>query len=216
MTVNKILLPTVFQSFHYFAFSLRQMNGIRVNLPVQLADWTVQVYQNGLFIILRTNFGLVVTYDTISMVRVEIPYSYKGVLLGVCGNYNGDPVDDFTLPGGNQTCSAETFVKGWVINQTGVTCQTGCGSHCPTPPPDQQIKARELCDILKDKKGPFSKCHTTVPPKQYFEKCAKDVSEQGGGKDVLCQHLQNYVAACQDVGASVDNWRNETFCREWP
>lgn len=191
------------------------MDSIRVNLPVQLDDGTVQVYQNGLFIVLRTDFGLVVTYDTISMVKVEIPSSYKGMLLGLCGNYNDDPVDDFTLPGGDQACSTDAFVEGWVI-KTGVTCQTGCGTQCSTPPPTQPNKVRDLCAILKDKKGPFSKCHATVPPKQYFEKCAKDVVEQGGSKDVFCQHLQNYVAACQHLGASVDTWRNETFCREWP
>ncbi|XP_062394660.1 IgGFc-binding protein-like [Sardina pilchardus] len=184
------------------------LDDIRVNLPLQLDDGKVRVYQNGLVIILQTNFGLEVTYDTTSMVRVEMPSSYKGVLLGLCGNYNGNPADDFALPGGAQASSAEAFAEGWVVNQKGVKCQTGCGSQCPTPPPG----GGDLCDILKDKKSPFSKCHSTVPPQEYFDKCVKDLSEQGGSKDVLCQHLQNYVAVCQESGGSVDGWRNETFC----
>ncbi|XP_076136862.1 IgGFc-binding protein-like [Alosa pseudoharengus] len=188
------------------------LDGIRVNLPLQLDDGKVQVYHNGHVIVLQTNFGLEVTYDTISMVRVDMPSSYKGLLLGLCGNYNGNPADDFVLPGGAQASSAEAFAEGWVVDQKGVKCQTGCGSQCPTPPPEQQKKARKLCDILKDKNGPFSKCHATVPPQEYFDKCVKDLSAQGGSKDVLCQHLQNYVAVCQESGASVYCWRNKTFC----
>ncbi|XP_076136860.1 IgGFc-binding protein-like isoform X2 [Alosa pseudoharengus] len=184
------------------------LDGIRVNLPLQLDDRKVQVYHNGHVIVLQTNFGLEVTYDTISMVRVDMPSSYKGVLLGLCGNYNDNPADDFVLPGGAQASSAEAFAEGWVVDQKGVKCQTGCGSQCPTPSP----QGKELCDILKDKKSPFSKCHATVPPQEYFDKCVKDVSEQGGSKDVLCQHLQNYVAVCQESGGSVDSWRNKTLC----
>ncbi|KAL2084474.1 hypothetical protein ACEWY4_019992 [Coilia grayii] len=187
------------------------VDGVRVYLPLVLDDGKVRAYQSGLVITLQTDFGLKVTYDTISMVRVEMPSSYQSTLLGLCGNYNSNPVDDFVLPGGDQAPSAEAFAKGWVVVQEGVKCQTGCGSQCPSTPPDTQTSI-EKCDILKDKKGPFSKCHATVPPQKYFENCVKDLSEQGGKEDVLCQHLQNYVAICQEAGASVDLWRNKTFC----
>lgn len=191
-----------------------QVDGVRMNLPLELDDGEVQAYQSGLVITLQTHFGLKVTYDTRSMVRVEMPSSYQGTLLGLCGNYNSNPGDDFVLPGGEQATSAEAFTNGWVVAEKGVKCQTGCGGQCPSPPPTDKQDSKDKCDILKDTKGPFAKCHATVPPQTHFDECVKDLSEQGGKDEVLCQHLQNYVAVCQEAGASVDLWRNDTFCRE--
>ena len=41
--------------------------------------------------------GLKVMWDMIKEVKVEVPDSMKGKVCGLCGNFDGDKTNDFTL-----------------------------------------------------------------------------------------------------------------------
>lgn len=183
------------------------MDDVATNLPLSLGDGKVRAYQNGINIIVVTDFGLMVTYDTVAGAIIQLPSTYKGVTGGLCGNYNDKKEDDFLLPSGLQEPSVEKFAAGWLVVQEGVKCQTGCdgGLKCPPtsgPPP--------ACSIIKSTKGPFAQCHAVVPPQEHFEECMKE----GEGGDALCRHLQTYVTFCQVSGGLVSSWRSDQFCRE--
>ncbi|XP_056600893.1 IgGFc-binding protein [Triplophysa dalaica] len=189
-----------------------QVDNTKTNLPVTLNEGLVQVYQNGLFIVVETNFGLKVTYDTISMATVEIPSTYKSAVTGLCGSYNGNKADDFLLPDGIQTSSVVYFAESWVSPSDRMMCKTACGSKCVNPDKDTQTEAENACTILTSEKGPFSNCYDKVPPQTFFDECVKDVAAQPKDQNVLCSHIQRYVASCQETGTSIDSWRNSTFC----
>ncbi|KAI7809150.1 putative IgGFc-binding protein-like, partial [Triplophysa rosa] len=189
-----------------------QVDNTKTNLPVTLNEGLVQVYQSGLFIVVETNFGLKVTYDTVSMATVEIPSTFKSAVTGLCGNYNGNKADDFLLPDGIQTSSVVYFADSWVSPSDRIICKTACGSKCVNPDKDAQIQAENACTILTSEKGPFSNCYDKVPPQIFFDECVKDVAAQPKDQNVLCSHIQRYVASCQETGTSIDTWRNSTFC----
>lgn len=176
----------------------------------------MSIYQSGAFIILETSFGLKVTYDTVSMATVEIPSTYKNAVKGLCGNYNDNKADDFIMPDGNQTSSAEKFVEAWLVLQEGVICHTGCppGSTCSGPETGGQNDGDNDCKILTLKNGPFSNCYSKIPPSPFYDTCVKDVTLQPGDKTLVCRHVQNYVVRCQQAGVSISRWRNSTFCRK--
>ncbi|XP_071240417.1 IgGFc-binding protein-like [Salvelinus alpinus] len=181
------------------------VDDVATNLPLSLGDGKVRAYQNGINIIVVTDFGLMVTYDTVAGAIIQLPSTYKGVTGGLCGNYNDKKEDDFLLPSGLQEPSVEKFAVGWLVVQEGVKCQTGCdgGLKCPPtsgPPP--------ACSIIKSTKGPFAQCHAVVPPQEHFEECMKE----GEGGDALCRHLQTYVTFCQASGGLVSSWRSDQFC----
>ncbi|XP_055759032.1 IgGFc-binding protein-like [Salvelinus fontinalis] len=181
------------------------VDDVATNLPLSLGDGKVRAYQNGINIIVVTDFGLMVTYDTVAGAIIQLPSTYKGVTGGLCGNYNDKKEDDFLLPSGLQEPSVEKFAAGWLVVQEGVKCQTGCdgGLKCPPtsgPPP--------ACSIIKSTKGPFAQCHAVVPPQEHFEECMKE----GEGGDALCRHLQTYVTFCQASGGLVSSWRSDQFC----
>uniref|UniRef100_A0A4W5L3C1 Si:dkey-65b12.6 n=1 Tax=Hucho hucho TaxID=62062 RepID=A0A4W5L3C1_9TELE len=182
-----------------------QVDDVATNLPLSLGDGKVRAYQNGINIVVVTDFGLMVTYDTVAGAIIQLPSTYKGVTGGLCGNYNDKKEDDFLLPSGLQEPSVEKFAAGWLVVQEGVKCQTGCdgGLKCPPtsgPPP--------ACSIIKSTKGPFAQCHAVVPPQEHFEECLKE----GEGGDALCRHLQTYVTFCQASGGLVSSWRSDQFC----
>ncbi|XP_073670729.1 IgGFc-binding protein [Paramisgurnus dabryanus] len=189
-----------------------QVNNVKMNLPVTVDEGLVQVYQSGLYIVVETYFAMKLTYDTVSMVTVEIPSTFKSAVTGLCGNYNDNKADDFLLPDGIPTSSEVYFAEAWVSPSDKMMCQTGCGSKCVTPDKDKQTEAETSCSILKSENGPFSNCYDTVPPQKFFDECVKDVAAQSKDNTVLCSHIQRYVASCQETGTSINSWRNNTFC----
>ncbi|XP_062321518.1 IgGFc-binding protein-like [Osmerus eperlanus] len=189
------------------------VNEIRAHLPLSLGEGKVLVNQNGVNIVVVTDFGLKVTYDTVGGVIVHLPSTYNGITLGLCGNYNNELNDDFRLPDNTQALSEGAFTAGWVISEKGVTCQTGCnGSVCPEPEPQKKPESEKACDIIRARQGPFAACHAVVPPSGYYEACVKELTLPGGGQEVLCRHIQIYASLCQGAGATVISWRNNSFC----
>jgi len=194
-------------------FSL-QLNKVKTNLPVTVNDGLVQVYQSGVNIVVETEFGLKLTYDTVSMAKIEIPSTFKNAVKGLCGNYNGNSADDFLLPDGIQTTSVVDFAESWVSPSDKLMCQTICGSKCLNPDTDKQTEAETACSMLIAEKGPFSGCYEKIPPQKFFDECVKDVAAQPKDKTVHCRHIQRYVASCQEIGTTINSWRNKTFCRK--
>ncbi|TRZ04176.1 hypothetical protein DNTS_007800 [Danionella cerebrum] len=189
-----------------------QVNYVKTNLPVTLDEGLIEVYQSGINIVVETYFGLKLTYDTVSSVRVEIPSTFKNAVKGICGNYNGNSVDDFLLLDGVQSTSVENFVGAWVSPSDKAICQTGCGTKCSNPDKDKQTTAETACSLLMAEKGPFASCHVKLPPQKFFDECVKDTAAQSTDKTAHCRHIQRYVASCQEMGTSIDTWRNQTFC----
>lgn len=192
-----------------------QVDNVKTNLPATLDEGLIEVYQSGVNIIVETNFGLKLTYDTVSMVKIEILSTFKNIVKGLCGNYNENSADDFLLPGGLQTISVVDFAHAWVSPSYKLTCQTTCGPKCLNPDKDKQKEAEKVCGLLISEKGPFSTCYAKIPPQKYFEECVKDVAVQPNDKSAHCRHIQRYVTSCQEIGTSVSIWRNNTFCRKW-
>uniref|UniRef100_A0A8C9YBC3 VWFD domain-containing protein n=1 Tax=Sander lucioperca TaxID=283035 RepID=A0A8C9YBC3_SANLU len=72
-----------------------QVNGKFAATPISLSNGTVQVYESGVSVIISTDFGLEVSYDTYHYVRISVPYTYQNATCGLCGNFNNHPEDDF-------------------------------------------------------------------------------------------------------------------------
>ncbi|TRZ04179.1 hypothetical protein DNTS_007800 [Danionella cerebrum] len=184
-----------------------QVNYVKTNLPVTLDEGLIEVYQSGINIVVETYFGLKLTYDTVSSVRVEIPSTFKNAVKGICGNYNGNSADDFLL-----LMAFRQLPWTWVSPSDKAICQTGCGTKCSNPDKDKQTTAETACSLLMAEKGPFASCHVKLPPQIFFDDCVKDASAQSTDKTAHCRHIQRYVASCQEMGTSIDTWRNQTFC----
>ncbi|XP_056237753.1 IgGFc-binding protein-like [Seriola aureovittata] len=186
-----------------------KVDDVRASLPAILADGKVQVHQNGINIIIETDFGLKLTYDTVAGVVLQIPSTYRSSPRGLCGNYNGDVSDD---PASANKKPADV-AAAWVVKTDNSSCETGCGaSSCPGVDEQNKPEAEKACDIIKAQKGPFANCHSTVPPTPDYDACVREMSTDKGGKHILCRHIQNYVTACQLAGAKISEWRKDDFC----
>ncbi|KAJ4930907.1 hypothetical protein JOQ06_025210, partial [Pogonophryne albipinna] len=184
-----------------------------LNLPLYLDNGRLRVTQEGRNIIIRTDFGLTVLYDTVYYVEVIMPSTYQGKMCGLCGNYNKNNRDDFRLPGGRKTNSVDDFGKSWVVDMPGNVCG-GCGGQCPVC---EQAKATlygksDSCGFMSAPNGPFKACHSKIDPAAYVSNCVFDVCAVDGNKDNLCNSVQAYALACQSEGVQIQPWRSSSFC----
>ncbi|KAM8847126.1 IgGFc-binding protein-like [Synchiropus picturatus] len=172
----------------------------RTYLPVYLSDGRIRVHQNGINIIIETDFGLSLSYDTVASILLQIPSTYAGSPTGLCGNYNADICDETEDP------------AKFVVNET-TPCEVGCGrASCPKPDRKKIPEAESKCDIIRAWSGPFARCHSTVSASTAFDACVRELSMDGGGADTLCRHIQHYVTACQRAGIQINEWRTKDFC----
>nr|XP_054596325.1 IgGFc-binding protein [Nothobranchius furzeri] len=189
------------------------VNDELLNLPLSLEEGRLTVTQQGRNIVVQTDFGLKVLYDTVYYVEVIVPSTYQGNMCGLCGNYNKNGADDFRLPDGKQTKDVDEFGKAWVLDLPDYVCG-GCGGQCPGCEPAKAAlygKA-DSCGIMSEPSGPFRACHSIINPAAYVSHCVFDVCATSGNKDTLCSSVQAYALACQSAGVQIQTWRSSSFC----
>lgn len=194
-----------------------QVDGERYTLPLVTEDKKLRIGQEGNNVVLQTAAGLRLLYNVATYLLVTIPDTYRGRVCGLGGNYNGDPGDDFQLPGGSLAQSTEEFVASWKVPPEDGACADGCnGKVCPVCDATDTAPygAGDSCGLIRDPAGPFGSCHPWVSPVEYFNHCLHDVCAAGGARDVLCHSLQAYAAACQAAKAEIGGWRTTAFCRK--
>uniref|UniRef100_I3KI08 VWFD domain-containing protein n=1 Tax=Oreochromis niloticus TaxID=8128 RepID=I3KI08_ORENI len=186
------------------------VDGVTRNLPIILNEGNVSIYATGTQILVSTNFGLSVTYNGYSAVFISLPPNYREKICGLCGNFNGNPNDDFHTPSGTIVTSPDEFGRAWKVPGN-YTCNDGCGSSCPQCTNEQP--ARDQCEVIQAADGPFSFCHEEVDPAPYFNDCVFDVCLSGiQGHDLLCSAIESYVSACQSANVRIYPWRENTTC----
>lgn len=192
-----------------------QVNNELVNLPVTLAEGKITVKKKGFNAVVKTTFGLKVSFNWASAVYVTLPSDYMGAVCGLCGNYNGKHQDDLIPKNGDKSVSPLQFGNSWQVAEI-PGCVKGCKGVCPACDITDKVKyeKKDFCGILRDPNGPFRDCHAKIDPAAYFEDCVYDVCLYKGRKDVLCQAITSYMSECQAAGATVYSWRKKHFCGE--
>ncbi|XP_032660605.1 IgGFc-binding protein-like [Chelonoidis abingdonii] len=202
-------------SIDRFTKGLVQMNGQSSSLPVSLMEGKLRVYQSGGSVVIETDFSLRVSYDWGSSLAVQLSSSFWEHVCGLCGNYNGDPGDDFTTPTGVLAASPMEFGRSWKVEDGDRFCWDDCHGECKSCSPEMvsRYKAEPFCGwINKEASGPFSPCHSVIDPKIYLDNCVYDLCMNDGLQEMLCQALTSYADACRGEGVDITEWRMLVGC----
>ena len=154
-----------------------------------------------------TRSGIEVFYDGRSCVTVKASSVWKGLLCGLCGNYNGDPSDDFQTPNGTVATSPDDFGSKWIKRPE--------DCYLPEPPPKcsetVMAEANSRCSVLQQ--GMFTVCNNTINPIPYINDCVYDwcYCNEEDKESCLCNSLSNYAATCANNGIVIPDWKN-SFC----
>ncbi|KAM7138221.1 IgGFc-binding protein-like isoform 5-T5 [Macrochelys suwanniensis] len=191
------------------------VNNTRAHLPISLNNGALQLYQSGTSLVLRTDFNLRVYYDWNNHLRVTVPNAFSDSLCGLCGNYNGDPSDDFRTPDGDLAPSVAALGKSWAVEDEDQFCWHDCIGGCRPCAASliRKYKEEAWCGLItKVSDGPFSQCHTKLDPSVYLDNCVYDLCHNDGYRKALCEALKAYADACHLEGVRIGEWRQLARC----
>ncbi len=180
-----------------------------------LDDVGVSMFESGSFITILFSFGLRVQYDWNHYLLVSLPTAFMNKVCGLCGNFNGDPNDDFTMPSNTLAASATEFGQSWKVHN--LTLDEGCSDDnvraigCDAEAL-KQWQGGNYCGLLM--MAPFTPCHSVIDPSIYIQNCMLDVCMTAGQRNDLCKIFEVYAGACQHGGIELTNWREAANCCE--
>ena len=155
--------------------------------------------------IIMSTLGIRVSWDGLYRAEVTVSTRWRGNLCGLCGNYNGDPNDDFQTPDGSVVSSANDFGLSWVVdNDVGDSC-SGLAPlpQCSTAVMDE---ARRRCAVLREEH--FNACNDIVDPTTFIESCIFDYCHcnVNDREECYCNSLSTYAGACGANGVVLSDW----------
>ncbi|CAB4064103.1 unnamed protein product [Lepeophtheirus salmonis] len=189
-----------------------KINGKKVSLPyIKLG--TLSVMQDEERIVLRTHEGVRLLWDGISFLEVALPPKFRNRVCGLCGNFNGDKVDDFYGPSGKQIHNKQEFGESWRVGGL-KSCSRGPSKSTTAPSCSQnwgsKIKSDRNCNAFRSPL--FQTCRSHIPYDYYFNACKLDMCECPGNQ-CHCEVLTAYVRECERSGILISKWREVTGCK---
>ncbi|XP_043237348.1 hemocytin-like [Amphibalanus amphitrite] len=179
-------------------------------LPTAFELTRLSVRQAGAFAFVEApNLGLVVQWDYGTRIYIRLSSQWKGKMQGLCGNFDGNPGNDFRGPSGLLENTAVQFAEQYKLQPYCPTTQPivdSCKLH-----PERRLFAVRRCAALKS--AVFGDCHTELDVEPFFERCVQDTCACTGGGDCecLCTAVAAYGQACSRKGVHV-RWRSNDLC----
>merc|ERR1711976_622213 len=204
------------------------VNGERLmGSPATNDDVTISITPNQVYIAVEG--GIRVRWDGTSIVKVEVQEQMKGTTCGICGNFNGDADDDWTVgpsdqcmdgfdeEAGDITDNTEAMGNSWTaaIDEN----EEACGKECPVPPTDctngATKESEDHCAPLKDPNGPFKECLAQMDEfqaKDLFDNCVYDSCHLQDYETVVCEHAASMNMICNAMYGVTVVWRGKDLC----
>ncbi|KAJ1168100.1 hypothetical protein NDU88_000054 [Pleurodeles waltl] len=182
------------------------VNGFWSLIPMTLIGGKVNVSWSGLWVALRTDFGLDVTYDGFHHVAATFSARYNYSTCGLCSSFNGTTGNASSvnpLSDGSGTTSGGSAGTQCTENTTSPAC---IGQNISL------YSGLSHCGIMASLSGPFASCVPLLPPEAFVRSCINDLCGRGGDHSVLCLSIAIYVEQCQARGIPVVQWRTSTTC----
>ncbi|XP_071972693.1 mucin-5B-like [Engystomops pustulosus] len=163
----------------------------------------------GLFLIIETGIGLVLVWDQKTNINIHLNTNYKGMVCGLCGDFDGNGNNDFTTRSQCVVEDVKEFRDSWKVSPN---CPEVYITKDPcVVNPYRLAWAQKMCNILLS--SVFAPCHSEVDPEKYYEACIKDscACDMGGDCECYCTAVSVYAQACSEACVCIE-WRSPTVC----
>uniref|UniRef100_A0A670IB07 Mucin 5B, oligomeric mucus/gel-forming n=1 Tax=Podarcis muralis TaxID=64176 RepID=A0A670IB07_PODMU len=163
----------------------------------------------GMYLVIEANNGLILLWDKKTSVFIKLRDDFKGQVCGLCGNYDGNGMNDFTTRSQSVVSDVLEFGNSWKVSPT---CpEAKCTKDPCFKNPYRKSWAQKQCSIINSKA--FAACHSQVEPTRYYEACVTDscACDTGGDCECFCTAVAAYAQACSEFGVCI-SWRTPSFC----
>ncbi|XP_078509937.1 alpha-tectorin-like [Lissotriton helveticus] len=189
------------------------VNGVRALIPASFLEGKILVFQSGFMVTVRTDFGVIVSFDGLYHVTTTVPQSYFSFTCGVCGTPKRDPSDDLQTRNDSQAASFQLLAERWrEPSENSTECQIYPVVSACSDKRKKTYSRGDYCGIIADTKGPFRECTKALPSHNVLESCVQELCASNGTREVLCHVLTSYVQQCQAANITVQDWRKKEFC----
>ncbi|XP_074649261.1 BMP-binding endothelial regulator protein-like [Tubulanus polymorphus] len=180
-----------------------------VDLPYEHDGFNITI--EDMSIVVRASNGIKIVWDGDSYLEVTVPAKLKTKLCGLCGNYNGDPSDDFIGKNGKRVHDSKEFGDQWRV---GGKCLKPNRSNKPSPCLNPSVFSHKMlahqeCSFLFT--PAFAKCREVLPVRPYYKACVTDVCDCPSNMQCSCEALIAYTKACARFNI-VAEWKTPHFC----
>nr|XP_034994227.1 mucin-5B-like [Zootoca vivipara] len=163
----------------------------------------------GMYLVIEANNGLILLWDKKTSIFIKLRDDFKGQVCGLCGNYDGNGMNDFTTRSQSVVGDVLEFGNSWKVSPT---CpEAKCTKDPCFKNPYRKSWAQKQCSIINSKA--FAACHSQVDPTRYYEACVTDscACDTGGDCECFCTAVAAYAQACSEFGVCI-SWRTPSFC----
>ncbi|XP_019712514.1 mucin-2-like isoform X5 [Hippocampus comes] len=163
----------------------------------------------GMYVVVESVIGMAVMWDRKTTVRILLEPQHSGEVCGLCGDFDGNEQNDFTIQGQLQVTNVLEFANSWKTSSNCPNVETHV-DPC-TAKPSRHHWSKMMCGIITGKT--FQACHNTVDPLPFYENCVKDscACDTGGDCECFCTAVAAYAQACNEAGVCVA-WRTPDIC----
>ncbi|XP_072769863.1 alpha-tectorin isoform X1 [Nerophis lumbriciformis] len=198
-----------------------KVNGTPVSVPFVTGLMTRLSTSEG-FVDIDSPQDIQVRYNRFNTLSITMGQRMQDKLCGLCGNFNGDPGDDYITSTGKAAASALELAQSWktngMQNRWGrPTCTPCCyvslAQSCANTAV-QALQGDDACLKLTEPKGFFQPCHGLLDPRPYYQSCYLDGCYNQRRAQV-CGSLAAYAEACRSMGTLTTRWITQENCSEW-
>ncbi|XP_034144185.1 von Willebrand factor isoform X2 [Esox lucius] len=162
-------------------------------------------------------FGFSVTIDNQANVALTMAKHHSNHTCGLCGNFNGEPDDDYTAQEGFLTEDSYDFANSWALKGAGEPCRrvSPPSQSCNTTADTPTVLSR--CSVLQNSPV-FLRCANVVSPETFLSICEEEACHcgqgegLGAGPDCHCNVLLEFARTCLAHGQLLNGWLEDSQC----
>nr|XP_013813221.1 PREDICTED: mucin-5AC-like [Apteryx mantelli mantelli] len=163
----------------------------------------------GMYLVIETTSGLILMWDKKTSIFIKLSPDFKGQICGLCGNYDGNGINDFTTRSQSMVENVLEFANSWKVSS--ICPDADCIKDPCSTNPYRKSWSEKQCSIINS--NIFAACHSQVEPGKYYQACVTDACacDTGGDCDCFCTAVAAYAQACSEVGVCIA-WRTPSIC----
>uniref|UniRef100_A0A665VLS6 Otogelin-like n=1 Tax=Echeneis naucrates TaxID=173247 RepID=A0A665VLS6_ECHNA len=209
---------TIYSDRHYHTFdgleydyhSDCQVYLLKVS-RVSVCVWSeFELWKAGYYTVIHfSNQDLTILWDRKTTVHIRAGPQWKGLLSGLCGNFDSVTVNDMTTSSHMEVSNAQTFGDSWALGQ----CESDYVVERPCEGDlGRQPYAKRECALLYS--DVFAPCHNVVDVAWFYRNCLTDTCNcnRGGDCECLCTSIAAYAHKCCQQGVTI-HWRSPSVCQ---
>ncbi|XP_078587904.1 uncharacterized protein LOC144868986 isoform X4 [Branchiostoma floridae x Branchiostoma japonicum] len=177
---------------------------------VAYTSYKFNIYRSGFFTIIKVENGIDLYWDNATRLYIKVWPNHRGRVCGMCGNFDGNQINDFNTPELDRATTVQDFANSWKVSSSCPDVEAPLSDYCALHP-HREAWARRQCNIILS--DTFSPCHYKVDPEPYYQACVQDSCscDSGGDCECFCTAVAAYGDMCNTQDVHI-RWRTHELC----